>query len=95
MLWLLVSFLFFKYFVAFFCFYFVAGNDKADVGTQHLLQLLHPALHLVETEMMKIGVETVTNNIAQHMKNIIMKLRNEINLVETVLVCYVIDKDGS
>ena len=36
-----------------------------------------------------------TNNIAQHMKNIIMKLRNEINLVETVLVCYVIDKNGS
>ena len=34
------------FYYLFFCFYFVAGNDKADIRTKHLLQFLHPALHL-------------------------------------------------
>ena len=37
------------FFYLFFCIYFVASNDKADIRTKHLLQFLHPALHLFQT----------------------------------------------
>ena len=44
----------------FFCFYFVAGNDEADIRTKHLLQFLHPALNLFQT-VMKLAIELTRN----------------------------------
>ena len=68
-------------------FYFVACDNKADVGTKHLFQFLHPALHLIET------IEKQLGSIFD-MKDIFFKPKTKINLVETVFVCYVVDKDG-
>ena len=68
-------------------FYFVACDNKADVGTKHLFQFLHPALHLIET------IEKQLGSIFD-MKDIFFKPKSKINLVETVFVCYVVDKDG-